>query len=181
MGGIGIKVKLKSIGDYKFDTKVVMESFWFNLSTGLKSLCRGAAGKWLRLSYINEIYEDEHVIEKDGFILFFNNPAGMCDVSSGVTLHMARLIIYHNLEKFSKKYKWYGCEIAPVFDSVEKIKKYAKFIKEDLPQNKFKYGMMLLTNSATGQTKQYFDCGFQKHGWQGCRVQRLQRYRTRNL
>ncbi|MBN2675790.1 MAG: hypothetical protein JXR30_00880 [Alphaproteobacteria bacterium] len=52
--------------------------------------------------------------------------------------------------------------ILPVFNKhgltdVAKIQDYVNFVKNDLPQNKYKYGIMMLTGTATGQTKTYLD------------------------
>ncbi len=52
--------------------------------------------------------------------------------------------------------------LLPVFkenglDNPTKIKNYANFVKNELPQNKWKYGMLFATGMATGQIKTYLD------------------------
>lgn len=116
----GIKIELETKGS-RLSIQQALEYFWFDLSKGIGSQCRGIAGGWLKRTYISEIYTDEHEILENGFIVFFNDPGSMCGASSGVTFHMAKLLLAHNKEKFAKMFKRIEYSLVTDFETIEKV------------------------------------------------------------
>ena len=101
---LGIQIEIETKGS-PWNAAEILNRFWSDLQRGINAQCQGATGKWLKRNYVSEILIDEHKVLEIGFNLFFNNPGGMCDASSGVTYHMAQLILAHNEEKFAKRLK----------------------------------------------------------------------------
>ncbi len=125
--GIRVQVEAK---DSDWSLQEVLEDFC-DLSRGISAQCRGNAGSWLKRFYISEIDSDEHMVMDDGFTIFFNNPSGMCSASSGVTLHMAQLLLAHNQKQFEKRLERIGYSLVTDFGTVEKIQSEAEALYFD--------------------------------------------------
>jgi len=126
----GIHVRVETKGS-SLNINERKRSFWLYLSKGIRAQCRGEAGKWLMRNYVSEISVDEHEELEAGFTIWFNNPGGMCDASAGVTLHMARLILAHNADKFEKNFKRSGTAFLTSFGTIKELQAEAESLYFD--------------------------------------------------
>lgn len=126
----GITVKIETTGS-RHSIADALYSWWFDLKNGLEAQCRGDAGQWLKRTYISEIRMDEHEELKDGFVIFFRNPGGMCHASSGITHHMATLLLAHNAAKFAKRLNLKNYTLMSDFGTVEEIRSQQDLLYAD--------------------------------------------------